>query len=148
MVNSTTWLLVCDASKAKIYSMHTARLFKEPTSDNLELVNKFTHDASRKKNHELETDRMGTFGSGTFVEATTPKAHEAELFAQELLHHLESARKEGSYRDLIIVAPPTFMGILHKHMHHELQKIVSKNIEKDYTHHDDHDLMKNLVKLL
>lgn len=148
MGNSTTWLLVCDASKARLYSMYKARLFIDPDYKNLELLNKFSHDASRKKNHELETDRMGTFGAGTFVEATTPKDHEAEVFAHELLSRLECGRKDGTYRDLIIIAPPAFMGLLKKHMHQELKKITCKNIEKDYTQYNEKELVENLIQHL
>ncbi len=146
MENSITWLLVCDASKARLYSMHKARLFSDPSAHNLELVNKFAHDASRKKGRDLETDRMGTQGSETFEESTPLKVQEAEKFVHELLAHLESGRKSGNYRDLIIVAPPEFMGLLRKHMHHDLQRMVVQNIEKNYTQDNDKDLLHNLMQ--
>lgn len=145
MENSITWLLVCDSSKARVYSLHKARIFNDPDPKNLQLLNEYTHDASRKKAADLISDKMGEFGSGTFVEATSPKVHEAELFAHELLQHLETARKENNYRDLIIVAPPAFMGLLHKHMPHEIHKLVSKKIEKDYTQYNGNDLLNNLM---
>lgn len=145
MVNSRTWLLVADASKARIYSMYKARVFQEKNPKQLELVGVYTHDASRKKGSELETDKRGEFGAGTFVEATTPKMHEAEQFAHQLLDHLDTGRKEGSFRDLILVAPPTFMGLLNKLMPHEMQKLVSQTIEKDYTQKNERELMENLL---
>src|SRR5262245_28046076 len=132
MENNKTWILVADASKARIYSIYKARVFKEQDPKNLQLIGEYTHIESRKKGSELATDKLGEYGSGTFVENKTPKIHEAEQFASELLEHLETGRKEGSFRDLIIVAPPAFMGLLHKHMPHEIHKLVTQKIEKDY----------------
>lgn len=145
MPNSKTWILIADASKARIYSMHKARVFKEQDPKNLELIGEYTHANSRKKGCDLTTDKLGEFGTGTFVEAASPKLHEAEEFALELLGHLEAGRNEGIFRDIIIVAPPTFMGLLHKHMPHEMHKVISQQIEKDYTQDNKHDLMQNLL---
>ncbi len=145
MMNNITWLLVADASKARLYSMHKALFFKEQNSNHLELIGEFTHAESRMKGTELVSDRMGEFGSGSFVENTQPKEHEAEQFAHELLGKLNAGRKEGCFRDLIIVAPPAFMGLLHKHMPHEVHKLVSQKIEKDYTQQTVRELMHNLL---
>lgn len=145
MENSITWLLIADASKARLFSMHKARFLQEKHPNSLELIGQFTHDKSRKKNSELVTDRRGEFGSGAFEMPTSPKVHEAEQFAHELASHLDSGRKDGTFRDLIIVAPPSFMGILHKQMPDSVNKLVSQKIEKDYTYQTDHDLVNSLI---
>lgn len=149
MENSTTWLLIADASKARIYSLIKARIFLDTTNDkNLKLIGTYYHEESRKKSAELISDKMGEFGSGTFVEATPPKTHEAEHFAHELVNHLEAGRINKNYRDLIVVAPPAFMGLLHKFMSHELHKLVSKTIEKDYTQQNTKELLESLLNYL
>lgn len=149
MENSITWLLIADASKARIYSIIKARIFQDPANlKNLKLLGSYSHDESRKKAAELISDKMGGFGSGTFVEATSPKVHEAEQFAHELIDYLEAGRKNNSFRDLILIAPPAFMGLLHKCMPHEMHKLISKTIEKDYTHHDNRELLQNLLNHL
>lgn len=145
MEKKKTWLLVADASKARIYSLCMARLFQETPPKPLELVGNYTHDQSRKKVSELVSDKLGEFGSGTLAKAALPKTHEAEQFAHELLRYIETGRIEKSFKDLIIVAPATFMGLLHKYMPHELHKLVSQKIEKDYTHHDERALVQNLL---
>jgi protein required for attachment to host cells len=145
MVDHITWLLVADASKARVFAVCKARFIKSQRPDDLKLVGRYTHEESRMKGSELTTDRQGEFGSGTFVEATDPKAREAEEFALELIAHLESARKAQSYRDLIIVAPPAFMGLLNKHMPQQVHKLISQNIEKDYTQHEGIKLTQNLM---
>lgn len=145
MENSITWLLIADASKARLFSMYKARFIQDKNLDSLELIGQFTHENSRKKNAELVTDRRGEFGSGSFEVTTSPKVYEAEQFALELANHLEAKRKDGTFRDLIIVAPPAFMGILHKQMPDSVNKLVSQTIEKDYTYQTNHDLVKCLM---
>ena len=144
MENSITWLLLADASKAKIYSLHKARLFHQPNNtDNLKLLHEYAHNESRMKNHDLVADRLGEFGSGTFVEASSPKVHEAELFANQLIAALQVGRNQ--YRDLIIVASPMFMGLLNKHMPTEIKKLITQKIEKDYTQQNGHELLESLL---
>jgi protein required for attachment to host cells len=144
MENCTTWLLLADSSKAKIYSLHKARVFQQPDNvENLKLINEYSHNASRMKTRDLVADKLGEFGSGTFVEATTPKLHEAELFAHQLVAALQVGRNQ--YRDLIIVAPPMFMGILYKHMPHDIQKLITQKIEKDYTQQNGRELLQSLL---
>jgi len=139
--NSITWLLVADASKARIYAMHKARIFQEPQPgnghDNLTLVSEFSHEASRKKDSDLAN-------SATY-EFTSPKSQEAEKFAQELLKQIKDGHQEKIFRDVILVAPPTFMGLLCKHMHTDIEKLVSQRIEKDYTHNNEKELLHNLL---
>jgi protein required for attachment to host cells len=148
MENSKTWLLIANASKAKLYSFHKAALFQHQDPKALTLVNEFSHDKSRKKNSELSTDRMGRLGAYTsgLAEATPPKTHEAEVFAIELVNHLDEARTENKFRDLIIIAPAAFMGMMSKHTTHEIEKMIAQKIEKDYTSHTNHELMHNLMQ--
>ena len=149
MENTTSWLLIADASKARIYGLQKPRLFQEQKNVKLlKLIGTYVHEESRKKVAELVSDKMGEFGSGTFVEPTAPKVHEAEQFAHELVDQLEIGRKSKKFHDLILVAPPAFMGLLHKRMSHELHKLVSATIEKDYTQHNDQLLLQDLLNHL
>jgi len=146
MENGKTWFLVADASQAKLFSAYRARIIQSEDTELLELIAEYTHAASRKKNGDLVTDRQGDFGLGTFVEETPPKTHEAEMFALELIKYLETGRKDAQFRDIIIVAPPTFMGLLHKYMPPAMQKLILQTIEKDYTQLSKQALMQNLVQ--
>lgn len=146
MEKNKTWVLIADASSARIYAVHKAIIFQEPTnSKNLELVADFSHADSRKKGVDLTSDRLGNFGSGTFVESTDPKSHEAEIFAHELLHYLENARNENKFKELILVSPANFMGLLHKHFPNTLNKVVTQTIEKDYTKQQGSELIQSLL---
>jgi protein required for attachment to host cells len=144
-----TWLLVANASKARVYSLCKARLLQESSNGkDLTLKEACEHDESRRKGLELITDKLGHFGHGSFVEASNPKQHEAERFAIELNEKLDSARRENQYRELIIAAPPAFLGMLKKHMTEDLSKRIFKTIEKDYTAHDEKALVTALTEHL
>lgn len=146
MNNNKTWILIADAAKARIFSTHKAALFGEYHPDSLQLIEQLTHNDSRKLDHELVTDKMGYYGSGSYSQETDPKAKEAEVFALQLVKKLQQSHNEGEYRDLILVAPPAFMGMLNKQaQHHHIDKIISQTIEKDYTDQEGRALIRNLV---
>lgn len=135
---STTWILIANASQAHIYEMHRARLFKSNghAEENLQLLETFEHAASRKKTGELVTDRVGnnrSSGHGAFAESTNPKAHEAEVFAKELMARLDVGRVAGKFDDVVLVASPGFHGLLQKHLSNPLSKQISRTLTKDYT---------------
>lgn len=145
-MNSLSWILVADASRARIYSVHKAHLFQKHDEHHpLTLVRTFTHVASQEKDTELMTDNLGRFDRSVFIEQTDPKWHEAEVFAHELLHYLEANRTNKSYRDIILVSPPGFMGLINQLMPHELEKCINQRIEKDYTKLDEPILLTHLM---
>jgi len=147
MENSITWMLIADASKARLYAMHKARFMREQHPNNLSLIQDFTHQNSRKKNADLVTDKMGNYGPGSFTLPYVPKTHEAEVFAKELMNHLEGERKNGSsFRDIILVAPPEFMGHLHHQTPSSISKLITQKIEKDYTQDEGITLVNKLIK--
>lgn len=148
MNHSLTWLLVADASSAKVYSLHKAKLFKEHTENGLlNLISNFSHEESRLKAAELTADKKGEFGPNTYGD-NNPKEVEAEIFAHELADYVNQGRLTSEFRDLIIIAPPTFMGLLRKKLHGAVTKVISKQIEKDYTKENIKSLTDKLTQQL
>lgn len=140
-----TWLLVANASKARVYSLCKAHFLQSANQKDLQLEEECEHGESRMKAVDLISDKLGKFGHGAFVEATNPKEHEAERFAVELAGKLDAARKENQYQELIIAAPPAFLGLLKKHLTNDSSKKIFMTIEKDYTSHDDRALASALA---
>jgi protein required for attachment to host cells len=146
-----TWLLIANAAYARLYALNKNRLLQEPklnteqAKQNINLLNEYSHPESRKKISDLTADKLGGFNNGTFVDNQSPKQHEADKFAQEIIEKLDLARKSNNFKDIIIIAPPTFLGLLNKYMPSCMQKFVSKTIEKDYIKCDDHELLTNIV---
>lgn len=138
---SKTWILVANASVAKLFETHRARLFNANGSarEELKLIKKFYHEESRYKNADLLSDSFGKFhgggsSSGSFHKHINAKDEEAQRFARLLMHELDSARKNHEYDDVVIVSNPHFQGMLREHIASPLRRCVSNYIEKDYTH--------------
>ena len=45
--------------------------------------------------------------------------------------HLESARTEGRFQRLFVVAPPAFLGLLRDHFSHALGTLVTGEVNKN-----------------
>lgn len=136
------WILVANASGAKIYA--AAKLH-----DEWQLVKELTHDASREKDMELVSGKLGTFpnvsrGSSSFVEPTDPKVFEEERFAHQLAEELNAGRTHNQYHKLILVAAPQFYGMLNKHCNPHVLALVTKNVEKDYAQFSEFEMLKHL----
>ncbi len=124
---SITWIMVANASHAKLYS-------NEGPKKGLQLVKELVHPESREKAANLVSDRVGNFsGSGSYAQATDPKHHEAERFALEISHELEAGRVNNVYERLILVASAPFLGLLNTRLSTHVKHKVSESINKDYT---------------
>jgi protein required for attachment to host cells len=128
---SVTWIMVANASQAKLFANLGPK-------KGLRLVKELEHPESREKTSNLVSDRPGSHpgpgsGFGSFAQATDPKEHEAERFAQELSRELEDGRVNNAYERLIVVASAHFMGLLNNRLSPHVRSKVSESIEKDYT---------------
>jgi protein required for attachment to host cells len=137
---STTWILVANASLAKLYANHGPK-------KGLKLLHEMQHPESRERAAELVADRPGHGvggGHGSFVPATDPKRNEADRFAQEVSRHIEQGRTANSFERLIVVASAPFMGKLNNHLPSPVRNMVSDSIEKDYTRSNERELSGHL----
>lgn len=128
---STTWILIANTSFAKFYINHGPQ-------KGIELVKELDHPESREKGSDLVSDRPGHYQShgnshGSFVQATDPRQREAERFALELAKELEHGRTNNLFERLVLVASPSFMGILKSRLPSHVLDMISDSIEKDYT---------------
>jgi protein required for attachment to host cells len=139
---STTWILVANASSAKLFINHGPK-------KGLNKIKEFDHAASRSKAADLVSDRPGHNqghgnGRGAYNPPTTPKQHEADQFALELARELDQGRTGNQYQRLILVAAPPFMGLLNKHLNGHIGHLVTDRLEKDYTKATDRELAGHL----
>ncbi len=140
-----TWILIADASKARIFSIIKAKFIQTNGASGMELIDESIHNASRVKNAELVTDRPGDFNNGAYVEHSTAKQQEANHYAQSLMQFLKGKYQEHAFRDCILVAPPSFLGLLQKHADSQFESAISQKIEKDYTHQNGNELKQLLL---
>lgn len=137
-----SWILIANSSTAGIYSSPHAKLIQgKPT---LVLIKHIEHPDSRKKCKQTESDKLGSYKNGTFVESSDPKHHQATVFAKELAQELNRGRIRHLYDDLVIAAPSEFHGRLNQAMNGHMKKVPRVDIQKDYTHDDPQQLVKHL----
>ena len=143
----TTWILVSDASRAKLFST-------ELPEDDWALVQEFEHPEGRETSQEIRPGsppgRMQMSKAHgarhTAVEPqTTPKEAEAERFAQHLANRLEHATAERQFDYLVLVAPPRFLGILHRTLGRQAAKHLRATINKDYSTLEAAELRERLI---
>jgi protein required for attachment to host cells len=107
---SILWIAIADAASAKIFKT-TVEFSK------LEPVHEFEHAAAHKKESELVTYQQGSARTpagkhGGFTPHTFVKDTEAEKFARQLGSYLNQSHQKGDFGKLVIVAPPSFLGLL------------------------------------
>jgi protein required for attachment to host cells len=139
-----TWILISDASRARIFS------FTDPEGG-WELVRELNHPQSRANDRDLDSSELGrtrqVFGQGSrsaMEPPTTPKEHEAEQFAHELVHLLDHEYDRQAYTDLILAAPPHFLGMLRGRLPAKLTRHIIEALDKDYTMLSQRELEANL----
>ncbi len=127
------WILVAESSRARLFE---AKSRLEPLQEIADMV----HMDAKLHMLELKSDKPGlafdrwkpiAYGKHAKTPEVDPKAHEAELFAKQLGELLEKARGENRFRELVLIAEPKFLGLLHRHLHPETKKLIVKEIAKN-----------------
>lgn len=139
---NTTWILVANASVAKLYANLGPK-------KGLVRLKELEHPESREKGADLVSDRPGQMhspgnGHRAAQPKTDPKTNEARLFAQQLAQQLNHGRTTQQYERVILVAPPSFMGMINEKLDSQTAGLVSDRFEKDYTKASDKELTGHL----
>jgi protein required for attachment to host cells len=146
MERSTVWVLVCDASRA--------RLFEVKRGDELGMIEELDHPSSRARARDLMADAQGRKPNGQpghrnnhrpgAEPDTDPKEVEAIKFAQTLAAKLDKARVERSFDRLVLAAPPHFLGLLKGELDEQVQKLLALTVSKDLTGIEVRELQERL----
>jgi protein required for attachment to host cells len=142
-----TWVLVADSARARLFTTQTP---KGPLQEFEDLV----HPESRMHPGEINTDRPGRafdrMGQGRHAvgSVTSPKEHEAEEFARLIADRLEAGRNAGQFEQLVLVAPPDFLGLLRKAISHPAAKLISREISKNLAQRSAEDIRALLPEYL
>lgn len=128
IMKKTHYILVADSGAAKI--------FRTDDMQSLELAHELSHPAGRKTRTELNSDRPGVQrnsigGAHGLGGDKDPHQHEREQFARELCHLLQREHGAGNFADLMIAAPPHFLGDLRQHLSDGCLKVLGKTVHKD-----------------
>lgn len=145
-----TWVLVCDASRAKMFL--AANREEEWT-----VLEDLRHPAGREYSHELSPSSAPgrtqvTTTAGTRRSAmeppTTPKEAEAERFAKDLAAKLDAAVAQRHAESFVVVAPPDLLGLLRQSFAHETARHVRTSVGKDLVHFDNAAIRTHLLDVV
>ena len=124
------WILVADSSRAKLFSAANS---KSPINELEDIV----HPEGRMHEGDLISDKPGSdggsYGQGPHIygDKTTAKEQEQLRFAKSLAQRLESARIEGAFQRLVLIAPAAFLGILRAQLGKEVMNLVTNEVHKN-----------------
>lgn len=128
-----TWILVANRVRARLFRA-------EGVHGPLEEIGTFVNPLGRLPSGtrgEHRPDRVQeSFGSARHAiePHTTPAAKIADRFARQLCTILEDGRVHHLYGQLVLMAPPRFLGHLHGVMDgHPLHELVHAEIRRDLT---------------
>ena len=140
---ATTWILVSDASRARIFSF-------DKEDGPWRLVEEIDHPLGRARTGDLVSDRAGRSGPGgvgsqaPFESHTDPAEQESHRFAEKLCHVLERGCDEHRYARLVLVAPPRFLGYVRGVLREPVARHVVASFDKDYTRIDEREVRRLL----
>ena len=135
------WIINMNSSLCKIYDYQ-----KSPAK--LTLVREFSHPESRVKTGDLLTSdkpghyKAGATQRGTFSQQTDPKDVEVDNFAREIAKHLDQARNQNKYDQVVIITAPHMNGLLLHHIDKHVKDLVTHTIQKDMVHLKEHELLE------
>lgn len=147
MVKQSTYVVVANSSHAKIFKMT-----KFPK---IEAIETFDHPESRMHNVDLVSDApgraFGSMGDGVrhaYSNEVDPKQEEILKFARSLAIKVHDLFKMGQFNRLYLIASPSFLGLLRKHLDQHIQKTIVAEIPKDMTEHKTADIEEHIAKSL
>ena len=121
-------VIVADNARARIFT-------SDDVINHLLEQEAYVHPEARLKNRDLVGDAAGKTRDthGSLDPATSPKDHEAQNFAKLLAKHLKDMHSDQHFEQLILIAPPHFLGMLRKELPENLERLIEKTISKDLT---------------
>ena len=133
------YVVVADSSQARILY---ASGKTEPLGEHALLE----HPEGRAHVRDLTSDLPGHgsnhVGAGKHAmdQATDPKQNEQLGFAKELAKYLDSLQQNNNIDQLMIIAPPAFLGMLREQISDSVSRQVSLELDKNLTQHKLDDL--------
>ena len=142
----STYILVADNVRARLFTA-------DSPSSPLEEIDALAHAEGRLHDREMTSDLPGKIkGEGkmghAFEQPTDPKKHEADNFAHRIAHYLEAAHNEKKFEQLLIIAEPSFLGLLRNQLSEQIKKLVCFELDKNITTHSADDIRKHLPTFL
>lgn len=144
------WIVVANSSYAHIFDY-------SGLAKNIRVHQTLDHPDGRKKARDVYSDKptrsfesMGNMRHATMAEVDF-HTHTQGVFAKQISDILKKALDNGSFTELAIIAPPTFLGILKSNLSKSVAKAVITELNKDIPESTDErkriDMVVNYLDL-
>jgi protein required for attachment to host cells len=108
----------------------------------------FIHPVAKPQAGDNPSARAVAGHSGTrhgLAPSTLPKEQEQKEFARELAHFIGTEFHRHKFAELMLAAPPEFLGALRGALDRDVQAVVSRSINKDLTHSSIEELRRQVI---
>lgn len=142
-----TLILVADMAHARLFSAETR-------TSSLDEIETLAHPEGRQHEQDLTSDLPGrqmdrnNSGRHSVGNKGEIKRREAIHFARHISHHLEEVHHKKGYEELIVVAAPSFLGLLRTHMNQSISNMVSCELPKNLVKQDVKSIRQHLPAIL
>jgi protein required for attachment to host cells len=139
-------VLVAESSRARVYLADTP---SSPLNELQDLVN----PEGRLHEGDLVAASPGSdggsSGQGRHIMNSRSSAHKAAQsgFARQLVDELEQKRNAQAFDQLVLVAPPAFLGELRSTMPKALSSMVTEELSKNLVAHSTQEVRDHLKSL-
>lgn len=125
-----TWILVANRAEARIFA------YPSNKKSQMRFLRKIENPRGRLKAQDINADKPGVFSSvyayGSKLESEqSPTERVAEEFAKTIATQLEHEKSHNNFEKLIVIADPTFLGLLRSKMSRDLHRHVIQEVAKD-----------------
>jgi len=144
---ASTWVVVADSSAARIFDAPLA-------TGAISEIESFVHTEARMHERDLGTDQPGStkdragYAKHGIEPRTSPKEHEAMVFARMLAETIERARAKSQVERVLLVAPPEFLGHLRSALDANTRKIVEREFNFNVVRLAPDEIRKRLPERL
>ena len=140
------WFVIANQTSVTFYS--------EPGDQKFHFVDRFTNEAGREHEGDLDSDRSGRSDS-----STSPGSHSldrrhhkheeiARRWAARISSRLNEASLKNEFEEVVLVAAPHFLGVLREELPATLLKKVIAQIPKEYNQGSDTEIREHVFEAL
>lgn len=162
----TLWVLVADGRQGCLYRMESAeRQFplpgnaRHPHYETTAAAELTEIPGMRWQSESAEDYQVGRNATGMVFESSGGARHMSEPhqdarrevkehFASTIAQHVNRARKEQAFDQLVVVAPPKMLGALREHFDQETSGAIRCELSRELTHLSTHDLLPHIRNAL
>lgn len=142
-------ILVCDSHKALLITNAGP-----PARPELEIEDHFeaAGNTERPKGNDPSGKRYdgggtgGSFRARSSMETSDTDQERASEFASEIIEKITKFRRKKTVGQILVAAPPAFLGVLRAKLTHELESLIVTEIPKHFTDMTIGEIQKALVE--